>query len=79
MYEFATLVLRASQVFGAPARLARVLGHEPHHVYRWIAGVERPALAEQQQLKMRLRAALDGKSSSVPSRRWVDAKQAAGL
>ena len=79
MHEFANLVLRASQVFGAPAHLARVLGREPHHVYRWIAGVERPAPAEQQQLKMRLRAALDGKSSSIPSRRCVDPKQAAGL
>jgi hypothetical protein len=79
MDEFATLVLRASQVFGAPAQVARVLGCEPHDVYRWIAGLERPAPAEQDQLKMRLRAALNGRSSSMPRRRWVDAKQAAGL
>jgi hypothetical protein len=72
MYEFATLVLRAAQVFGAPAHVARVLGREPHDVYRWIAGLERPAPAEQKQLQVRLRAALDGKSSSIPRRRWVD-------
>jgi hypothetical protein len=49
-----------------------VLGREPHDVYRWIAGLERPAPTELEHLLMRLRAALEGKSSSVPRRRWVD-------
>ena len=74
MPEFATLMLRASETFGAPAYLARVLGQEPSDVYRWIAGVEAPAKAQCEQLAARLRQALAARSTppARAHRRWSD-------
>ena len=73
MPEFSTLLLRASETFGAPAYLARILGEEPHEIYRWIAGVDTPAKAQCERLAARLRAALQEKASSpAQQRRWGD-------
>lgn len=74
MPEFATLMLRASEAFGAPAYLAKVLGQQPSDVYRWIAGVDAPAKAQRDQLSAVLRRALADRSApSAPAhRRWGD-------
>jgi hypothetical protein len=74
MPEFATLMLRASEAFGAPAYLARVLGQQPSDVYRWIAGVDAPAKAQCEQLTALLRQALAERSApAAPAhRRWGD-------
>ena len=73
MPEFATLLLRASEAFGAPAQLARVLGQDSHDVYRWIAGVEAPAKAKCEQLVVLLRAALaEREAAPAQQRRWSD-------
>ena len=74
MPEFATLMLRASEAFGAPAYLARVLGQQPSDIYRWIAGVEAPAKAQCEQLAALLRQALADRSArpAPAHRRWSD-------
>ena len=66
-------MLHASQVFGAPAYLARALGCAPHDVYRWIAGAAHPGPAECRELEQRLEGAL-ARRGRVPSggRRWND-------
>jgi len=71
--KFSTLILHASRTFGAPAHVARVLGREPYDIYRWIAGVEQPAPAEQASLTARLQAALARPIYDAPARRrWSD-------
>ncbi|HUQ75446.1 MAG TPA: hypothetical protein VM183_12025 [Burkholderiales bacterium] len=77
MHAFSSLMLRASQTFGAPAYLARALGQSPRDVYRWIAGVEQPAPGERERFEALLRAAL-AKKAALPAtrRRWVDQEQA---
>ena len=76
MPEFATLMLRASEAFGAPAQLARVLGQDSHDVYRWIAGVEAPAKAKCEQLAELLRTALAERGvRPAPQRRWSDRRK----
>ena len=78
MHPFSTLMLRASESFGAPAYLARALGCTPRDVYSWIAGVEQPGPAERQQLERRLQGALARKSAPpVRQRRWADRAQLA--
>jgi hypothetical protein len=74
VHRFSILMLQASQAFGAPAYLARVLECAPHDVYRWIAGAEYPAPEQRQQLESRLEGALARRASSVAagSRRWND-------
>ena len=73
MHRFSTLMLNASQVFGAPAYLARALGCAPHDVYRWIAGADFPAPAECRELELRLEGALARRGRlSTGGRRWND-------
>lgn len=73
MHRFSTLMLHASQVFGAPAYLAKALGCAPHDVYRWIAGAEDPGPAERRDLEMRLQGALQRRATaSTGARRWSD-------
>lgn len=73
MHRFSTLMLNASQVFGAPAYLARALGCAPHDVYRWIAGADFPAPAECRELELRLEGALARRGRlATGGRRWND-------
>jgi hypothetical protein len=73
MPEFSTLLLHASETFGAPAYLARILGQEPQEIYRWIAGIDTPAKAQCERLAARLRAALQERATSPAlQRRWGD-------
>ena len=66
-------MLHASQVFGAPAYLAKALGCAPHDVYRWIAGAEDPGPAERRELETRLQGALQRRATaSTGGRRWSD-------
>jgi hypothetical protein len=82
MDEFANLALRASQASGAPVHLARHLGIDPYHVYRWIAGVEELGVADREHFEIRLRAVLYEKvaiRAQAPAerkaRRWSDRRQ----
>ena len=75
MDQFASLMLRASQAFGAPAQLARFLGCDPDVVYRWIAGLDIPDLHERVEFALRIERAVAelGKSALAHGRRrWVD-------
>jgi hypothetical protein len=73
MDGFSNLLLRASETLGAPAYLAQALGCAPVEVYRWIAGIDQPGLAERQALAMRLRGALAQRAAMQPGRRrWRD-------
>lgn len=73
MHPFSTLMLRASETFGAPAYLAKALGCAPHDVYRWIAGSDCPGPAEREQIAMKVQGALAQRSSTRGgSRRWSD-------
>jgi hypothetical protein len=74
MDDFSRLVLRASQVFGAPAHVASIVKRPPYDVYRWIAGMAQPHPAERQQLEALLRSALHRSSYCGPMRRrrWGD-------
>jgi DNA-binding transcriptional regulator YdaS (Cro superfamily) len=66
-------MLHASQVFGAPAYLARALGCAPHDVYRWIAGADFPSPAQCQQLESLLEDVLAQRASTpTKGRRWCD-------
>ena len=71
--EFANLMLRASKALGAPSHLARHLGLQPSEVYRWIAGVERPARPRLGYFQARLIELLEGsRHASMRGRRWSD-------
>jgi len=71
--RFSTLMLRASQAFGAPAYLAKELGCAPHDVYRWIAGAEEPGAAERRKLELRVQRALARRAAApTGSRRSGD-------
>ena len=73
MHRFSTLMLHASQAFGAPAYLARALGCAPHDVYRWIAGAEDPGPAERQSLELKVQGALARRAVlHSGGRRWND-------
>ena len=66
-------MLRASEAFGAPAHLARVLGQQPYVVYRWIAGVEAPVKAQCEHFAAVLQAALAERAVQPRrQRRWSD-------
>lgn len=73
MNDFSQLLLRASQVFGAPAYVASIVKRPPYDVYRWIAGVEQPQEHDRRQLETLLRVALH-RNAALPSRRrrWSD-------
>ena len=73
MHRFSTLMLHASQAFGAPAYLARALGCSPHDVYRWIAGAADPGPAERQSLEIKVQGALARRAAApTGGRRWND-------
>jgi hypothetical protein len=66
-------MLQASQVFGAPAYLARALGCAPHDVYQWIAGAEFPTPAQCQHLETLLEDVLAQRGARQSQyRRWSD-------
>ena len=70
-------MLHASQVFGAPAYLARALGCSPHDVYRWIAGADFPTPAQCQRLESLLEEALEQRGATKSQkRRWNDRQPA---
>ena len=74
MDDFSRLVLRASQIFGAPAYVASIVKRPPYEVYRWIAGMAHPLPGERQELEALLRSALHRSSYGGPMRRrrWGD-------
>jgi hypothetical protein len=73
MEDFANLMLRASKALGAPSHLARQLGLQPSEVYRWIAGVDRPARPHLGHFQARLIELLEGtKDARMRGRRWSD-------
>jgi len=73
MEEFANLMLRASKALGAPSHLAHHLGLQPSEVYRWIAGVDRPARPHMGYFQARLIELLEGtKDARMRGRRWSD-------
>lgn len=77
MDKFASLMLRASQAFGAPAYLAKAIGYAPRDIYRWIAGVDQPGPAEREHLELLLRGVLAQKPATATGRRrWVDREEA---
>jgi hypothetical protein len=78
MNDFSQLLLRASQVFGAPAYVASIVKRPPYDVYRWIAGLEQPHEQDRRQLEDLLRVALH-RSAALPRRRrrWSDASSPA--
>jgi len=58
MDEFAYLLVQASKVLGTTLGVAQLLDVEPLQVYRWIAGVDQPAVAHQDLLTARLQTVL---------------------
>lgn len=74
MYDFAQLLIRASQSFGTVLGVANLLEVDPRLVYRWIAGFERPEPARVEQFVMRLRAMHEAPAHAAahPHRRRFD-------
>jgi len=73
VHRFSILMLHASQAFGAPAHLARVLGCTPQDVFQWISGTGCPGPEEQQHFERLLDGALEKMAARRSgSRRWVD-------
>jgi hypothetical protein len=58
MDDFAYLLVRASKMMGTTLGVALLLEVEPLQVYRWIAGVERPADERIGELTERLQTVL---------------------
>jgi hypothetical protein len=57
--NFDFLLLAASKALGSLLDVATLLGVEPRQVYWWLACVERPSDAREQELVYRLRSVLD--------------------
>ena len=58
MDDFAYLLVRASKALGTTLGVAQLLDVEPLQVYRWIAGLDRPAEDLIEQLSERLQGVL---------------------
>jgi DNA-binding transcriptional regulator YdaS (Cro superfamily) len=58
MDDFAYLLVRASRAMGTMLAVATLLDVEPNQVYRWIAGVDRPADERLGELTQRLQGIL---------------------
>jgi hypothetical protein len=76
MHEFSELLISVSRTMGTVLDVANLLEADPPLVYRWMAGLERPAPATMRVYTVRLRTAGQRtlRMAAHPRRRAADAR-----